>query len=733
MSRPRYLFAAAWFLFGTAGLSAADAKKSVEEVVAAVRPSVVVITAPGREGRSQRLGAGFVVGDGLIATNLHVIGEARPIRVQLADGRRHDVTAVHAFDRGLDLAVVRIDAKGLVPLELADSDKLKQGEQVVALGNPQGLTHSVVAGVVSAVRDIDGRAMIQLAIPLEPGNSGGPLLDLYGRVVGVPTMKSLVTANLGFAVPVNALKPLLAKPSPIPMARWLTLGALDPSEWQPVFGAQWRQRGGRILGEGAGAGFGGRSLCLAQRPVPELPFEVSVTVRLDDESGAAGLVFHADGGDRHYGFYPSGGQLRLVRFEGPDVYSWNILAQIPTPAYRPGAWNTLKVRLEKDHIRGFVNGQQVVDSTESQPWTGGKVGLAKFRDTRAEFKNFEVAREIAASGPPAAVAARVLPRVRDIAPDAPPKPELVEALQADGPDGVAVLREQARRLEQQAGRLRELAVAVHQKRVQTELARMLQGKDEETDLLHAALLVARLDNDDLDVGAYRKEVERMARELAAAFPKDADEKAKLAALNKYLFAERGYHGSRSDYYQRSNSYLNAVIDDREGIPITLSVLYMELGRRVGLKLVGIGLPGHFVVRHVPAQGEPQLIDVYEGGKVMTREEANSRVQALAGQPLRDEHLAAVSKRAILLRMLQNLLGIARGERNAKGMLPYLDTILMIAPDDAEQHWLRAMVRLQADDRQGALADVDWLLEKRPDNLDLERVREMRRLLTRPGR
>jgi len=160
--------------------------------------------------------------------------------------------------------------------------------------------------------------------------------------------------------------------------------------------------------------------------------------------------------------------------------------------------------------------------------------------------------------------------VRDIAPDAPPKPELVEALQADGADGAAVLREQARRLEQQATRLRELAVAVHQKRVQTELAKLLRGKEDAIDLVHAALLIALLDNDDLDVHAYRKEVERMARELAATFPRDADEKAKLAALNKYLFAERGFHGSRSDYYQRSNSYLNAVIDDREGIPITLS-------------------------------------------------------------------------------------------------------------------------------------------------------------------
>src|SRR5216684_5716061 len=100
----------------------------------------------------------------------------------------------------------------------------------------------------------------------------------------------------------------------------------------------------------------------------------------------------------------------------------------------------------------------------------------------------------------------------------------------------------------------------------------------------------------------------MGGEIRAALPKDADGPGKLAALNKYLFTERGFHGSRQDYYNRSNSYLNEVLDDREGIPITLSVLYIELARRVGLKVVGIPLPGHFVVEFLPEKGEGKLID-----------------------------------------------------------------------------------------------------------------------------
>ncbi|HEV2947709.1 MAG TPA: trypsin-like peptidase domain-containing protein, partial [Gemmataceae bacterium] len=233
--------------------------KAVEQLVEKVRKSIAVITFTGRDGRRQGLGTGFVIDpDGLIATNLHVIGEARPISVQLGD-KHYEVRTVHASDRLLDLALIRVNAKDLPALTLGNSDDVKQGQAVVAFGNPLGLTHSVVSGVVSSKREVEGRPMIQLAIPLERGNSGGPLLDLDGRVQGIITMKSLVTSNLGFAMPINALKLLIQKPNPIPMSRWLTIGALDAADWTPVFEARWRQHAGHILVEGEGAGFGGRS------------------------------------------------------------------------------------------------------------------------------------------------------------------------------------------------------------------------------------------------------------------------------------------------------------------------------------------------------------------------------------------------------------------------------------------------------------------------------------------
>lgn len=704
---------------------------SVVQLAEQARKSVVVITVSGRDGRQQGLGSGFVVSaDGLIATNLHVIGEGRPISVQTADGKKFEVTEVHAFDRPLDLALIRVNAKVLPALVLGDSDSLKQGQPVVAIGNPHGLKHSVVAGVVSGTREIDGRQMIQLAIPIEPGNSGGPLLDMQGRVHGLLTMKSAVTENLGFAMPSNALKTLIAKPNPTLMSRWLTIGTLDPQEWTTLFGARWRQRAGRILVDGMGGGFGGRSLCLSHMPLPEAPFEIAVSVKLDHEEGAAGLVFCADGSDVHYGFYPSNGRLRLSRFDGPDVYSWAVLAEVKNVNYRQGDWNALKVRFEKGKIQCFVNDSPAIESTDGK-LVGGKVGLAKFRATEAEFRSFRVGKELPSTRVADNVAARLRQVIDELPADAAARPEAAARFAEDGPAGVAALRERALALEQQSQQLKKLAQTVHQRRVEKELAKLFdKPNDDEIDLFHAALLVALLDNDEVDVEGYRQEVDRMAREISREFAAEADEPTRLAALNKYLFDEHGFHGSRGDYYHRSNSYVNEVLDDREGLPITLSVIYIELARKIGLKMAGVGLPGHFMVRHEPSQGDSQLIDVYERGKVFPRADAEKLVREVNERPPTDADFAAASKRAIIVRMLRNLRGLSQRGSDIDGMLRYLNAILAISPAEGEDRFMRAVLLLRSGRRAEAIVDADWLLEHHPEGINLNQVDELRRVLDR---
>lgn len=703
--------------------------KTIEALVEAARPSVATISHFGRDGKEDGVGAGFIVSsNGLIATSFHVIGEARPITVQLASGKRHQVTEIHAWDRKLDLAIIRIDADQLPALPLGDSDNLRQGAQVLALGNPLGLLHSVVQGVVSAKRDFDGLEMIQLAIPIEPGNSGGPLLDMQGRVHGLLTLKSAFTANLGFAMPINALKPLLHKPNPVPMARWLTIGALNLKEWTPLMGARWSQKTGRIQVDGAGNGFGGRSLCLSRKKVPDRPYEVAVTVRLDDESGAAGLVFASDGANKHYGFYPSAGQLRLTRFDGPTVFSWTILRQVASSNYRPGDWNTLKVRAEREKLLCYVNDHLVIESNDKE-LTDGQVGLAKFRDTRAAFKNFQLGANLvsATSTPPPELVAAITKEIENVSNAS--ASDLLKKFQRHAETTQSILDERARKLESEAAQLRKLAVTIHRQSVQADLVKLFQASEETVDLFHAALLVAKLDNAEVDVEIYRHQLEEMGRELAAQLPAKADEAAKVGTLIRYLFTENGYHGSRADYYNRANSYMNEVLDDREGLPITLSVLFLELARRIGLdNVVGVSLPGHFVVKHVPKKGGEQLIDVYDGGKPLTLAQAEEMVLASTGAPLRAEHLKAAAKRDIIIRMLRNLSGIAQRTESASDSIRYVDLIVALSPDAPMERLDRARLRLQSGDVIGAKADFKWLLDNGPPGIDLERVEELYRSL-----
>ncbi|MFT5412525.1 MAG: serine protease Do [Verrucomicrobiales bacterium] len=705
---------------------------SIKELTAQVRDSLVIVSQLGRDGVDRGLGSGFIISDdGLIATCNHVIGESRELKVTLANGEEFAATAVHAWDRKLDLAVLRIDPgkTKLQAIELGDSDELAEGQRIVTIGNPHGLAFSVVEGLVSAIRELEegGPPMIQVAIPVEPGNSGGPLIDLEGKVVGIVSMKSTVTDNIGFASPSNTLKPLLEKPNTVLMKNWVTIGALDPQQWRDTMGARWRQRAGRITADSPGKGFGGRSLCLAQREVPGLPYEIEVSVRLDDESGAAGLAFESDGGDVHYGFYPSNGQLRLTRFDGADVYSWNVLKQLPSKDYKPGEWNHLRVRIDEKTIVGFINGERLFEIEEHQLRGGGKAGLAKFRQTRAEFKGFRLGRDLS----PAKPAPELLAKLNRQLVDLDPSPAKLDKLSLNATAARELLTQRREELTKELEALEQLNDAIHRKDIERRILTELEKEDEpDIDLINTSLLIALLDNPEIDLTSYTQEVERITAGAKAAIESSAakTDREKLEMLSVFLFEQSGFHGSRSAYYSRSNSYLNEVIDDREGIPITLSVLYIELAKRLGVGGVkGLGLPGHFVVVHEAPGGEEktprQIIDVFDRGKFVSEDEAARLVGLIPALGESVDQYKISTKRQIITRMLTNLKGIAIEEQSPLEALRYIDLLVAINPDDAPERLSRALLLAQAEKPERAIPDLEWIFEKEPEGIDLDRLRE----------
>ena len=696
-----------------------DAKQLAKQI----KDSIVVLTQLGRDENEEGIGTGFVVSsDGLIATSLHVIGEGRPIKIRLANGNELEVTSVHAWDRTLDLAVLKVNKKGLIPLPIGDSSKLSQGSSVVAMGTPHGLDFSFVQGVVSARRTLESVEMLQVALPIEPGNSGGPMLDLYGRVHGVITLKSLVTDNLGFAVPSNLLKPLLDKPNPVPIKRWMTIGQLNPKEWTTVFGGHWRKKGGGISVSHAGESFGGRALCLSTQDVPDTPFELEVEVKLESESGAAGLAWAADGGNRHYGFYPSAGQLRLTRFDGPNVFSWSILDQRMTSHYLPGDWNTLRVRNEGNRFYCFINGHMIFESSD-RVLSSGLAGLAKFRNTVARFRNFKLDKKLSDNSSQidstlgrALVSESVLPEGFS---------ESTITRAGESPlKSIRYLDSEAKRLEQQALMLRQSSVQLHRRLVRDQLKALFEQEEKAIDLFKATMLIAKIDDPAIDIPYYEKQLKLMANEVGERFESNDDPEIKLKKMLSYLFQENGFHGSRQDYYNKSNSYMNRVMDDREGLPITLSVLVIELSRQCGIpNVVGVGAPGHFIVKHYYDNKE-KFIDPFDGGKFMTIEETEELVRVNSGRVILVDELRVSTKREIVMRMLRNLMGVAQNKDAPIDLLRYVEAMVSLQPDSAFDRWARAVLLIQSRKFYAAKKDLEWLLQNKPEGMDLKKVLEV---------
>ena len=209
------------------------AKDPYAELASKIKPSVVTISSIDRGGIPWGVGTGFVVGsDGIIATNFHVIGERREFSVELADGTLCQPTELLAIDRGLDLALFRVDKSNLPALVLGDSRLIEPGQTILSIGNPLGYGLSVSQGVVAAIRELefgDGRPMVQVAIPIEAGSSGSPVVNRSGEVIALLSIKS--GGAMGFGIPSQSLAALMEEINPIPIDEWLTVGMLDSEDW----------------------------------------------------------------------------------------------------------------------------------------------------------------------------------------------------------------------------------------------------------------------------------------------------------------------------------------------------------------------------------------------------------------------------------------------------------------------------------------------------------------------
>lgn len=258
----------------------------------------------------------------------------------------------------------------------------------------------------------------------------------------------------------------------------------------------------------------------------------------------------------------------------------------------------------------------------------------------------------------------------------------------------------------------------------SELTHLLNEPEESIDLGRAALLLARTEYPDLDVNLELAQLDRLAAEAAPYIRSQADPADRLTALRLFLADVCGFRGDEDNYYDPKNSFLNAVLERRTGIPITLAVVYMEVGRRLGVPLHGVGLPGHFLLRHGDG-AEPLFLDPFNRGRTVTANDCRELVSRMyQGQlEFREEFLSAVDKRYILLRMLNNLRGIYLNAQQHRKALEVLEMILAINPASADDLKLRGVIHYRLGQHQQARRDLESYLFLCPDAPDAKDVKE----------
>ena len=285
-----------------------------------------------------------------------------------------------------------------------------------------------------------------------------------------------------------------------------------------------------------------------------------------------------------------------------------------------------------------------------------------------------------------------------------------------------------------------------QQRAYRELAEIVAKEDAEIDLTQAALLIATIAYPDLDSARYLTQLSELAQRVRSVLalpspaempelPDDIDPLAVITAMNTVLFEQEDFHGNYSDYYNPNNSFLNQVLEQKTGIPITLSLLYIEVGKRVGIQLDGIGLPFHFVVGCRLSDGNTWYIDPFERGQLMSEQQCRIHIRRLAGGKIRfhAHWFHPVTHKQLLIRMLTNLKNSYMHHENFPLALAVCDRLVLLAPTVAQERRDRGIVHLQLKHYVRALYDLKAYTEMAPEAEDrkemLEYIRTLRQTIS----
>lgn len=251
-----------------------------------------------------------------------------------------------------------------------------------------------------------------------------------------------------------------------------------------------------------------------------------------------------------------------------------------------------------------------------------------------------------------------------------------------------------------------------------DLTELANANIEDVPLEEIAYLVAREKYPDVDFRSYRERLDEFARRAHLRIGKVIGQRQIAQGLSQYLFEEEGFRGNSSDYYHPSNSFINDVMDRREGIPITLSILYIAIARRLGLPVSGVGFPGHFLVRYENPR-EAFFVDSFHRGKILSEHDCRHRLSEMYGELLafHEEFLYPSTHREILLRMLTNLKVVYMMKKDFAMALQMLNKVILFNPLGFEEIKERGMLYYHMECFRLALKDLEFYLGKTPAAAD----------------
>jgi len=255
--------------------------------------------------------------------------------------------------------------------------------------------------------------------------------------------------------------------------------------------------------------------------------------------------------------------------------------------------------------------------------------------------------------------------------------------------------------------------------------REIRQPNDQIDLARAALYCAMEEYPQLEPDEYINALDTMAVEIAERLPSERYPLRVIQAINHYLFNELGFTGNTQDYYDPRNSYLNQVIDQRVGIPITLSLVYLAVAQRLDFPMVGIGMPGHFLIRPV-GQDLEVFVDPFHQGEILFPDDCQERLRQIYGSSaeLRAEFLHAVDSRRFLSRMLTNLKTVYLNRGEWAKALAAIERILLLFPDAPQEQRDRGLIYYQLGRWTEATQDLENYLESTPRAEDAHVVRQL---------